>query len=77
MGRPGQMSDARPYSTSRAGDTAGCWFDEPDPADRRSWAVPAGHGTYMEIDLELLDPDSEDDRMLLIEARPNGAAATA
>src|SRR5258708_9633946 len=54
MGRPGQMPDPRPYSTSRAGDTAGCWFDEPDPADRRSWAVPAGQGTYLEIDLELL-----------------------
>jgi hypothetical protein len=62
------VSGARPYSASRAGDEAGCWFDEPDPGDRRSWAVPAGHGTCREIDLELLDPDSEDARMLLMEA---------
>jgi hypothetical protein len=62
------MTGVQPYSASRAGAAAGCWFDEPTPADRRSWAVPAGHGTYKEIDLELLDSDSEDDRMLLIEA---------
>jgi hypothetical protein len=52
----------------RAGETA-WWFDEPDPGDRRSWAIPAGHGTYQEIDLELLNPDDEDDLTLLIEAR--------
>lgn len=62
------MPGVQRYSASRTGDRADCWFDEPDPADRRSWAVPAGHGTYQEIDLERLDPDSEDDRSLLIEA---------
>jgi hypothetical protein len=52
----------------RAGKTA-WWFDEPDPGDRRSWAIAAGHGTYQEIDLELLNPDDESDLTLLIEAR--------
>jgi hypothetical protein len=65
---PGQLPGAQRYSASRAGDAAGWWFDEPDPADRRSWAVPAGHGVYSGIDLELLDPDSETDRMVLTEA---------
>jgi hypothetical protein len=44
------------------------WFDEPDLEDRRSWAMPHGHGTYQEIDLELLNPSDEDDLTLLIEA---------
>jgi hypothetical protein len=47
----------------------GCWFDEPEPGDRRSWAVPAAHGTYQGLDLELLDRGDEDERALLIEAR--------
>ena len=47
----------------------GCWFDEPRPGDRRSWAVPPAHGTYQGLDLELLDPREEDERTLLIEAR--------
>ena len=47
----------------------GCWFDEPRPGDRRSWAVPPAHGTYQGLDLELLDPGEEDERALLIEAR--------
>ena len=55
----------------RAGKTA-WWFDEPDPGDRRSWAIAAGHGTYQEIDLELLDPDDENDLTLLMEARHPG-----
>jgi uncharacterized protein DUF1841 len=55
-------------TTLWAGKTT-CWFDEPDPGDRRSWAIPAGHGTYQEIDLEFLDPDDENDLILLIEAR--------
>jgi hypothetical protein len=46
-----------------------CWFDEPEPGDRRSWALPAAHGTDRGLDLELLDPDDEGERALLIEAR--------
>jgi hypothetical protein len=46
-----------------------CWFDEPLPGDRRSWAVPPGHGSYQGLDLEQLDPDDEDERMLLLEAQ--------
>jgi hypothetical protein len=53
----------------RAGETTDCWFDEPDPADRRSWAVPAGHGTYQGLDLELLDPEDESELTFLIEAQ--------
>jgi Domain of unknown function (DUF1841) len=49
-------------------ETAECWFDDPEPGDRRSWAVPPAHGTYQGLDLELLDPGDEDDRALLIEA---------
>ncbi len=45
-----------------------CWFDDPLPGDRRSWAVPPGHGTYQGLDLERLDPDDEDERKLLLEA---------
>jgi Domain of unknown function (DUF1841) len=51
-----------------AGETD-CWFDEPDPADRRSWAVPPGHGTYQGLDLELLDPADEAELTFLIEAQ--------
>jgi hypothetical protein len=49
-------------------ETTDCWFDEPEPGDRRSWAVPPAHGTYQGLDLELLDPGDEDERALLIEA---------
>jgi hypothetical protein len=56
-------------SAWQAGETTDCWFDEPVPGDRRSWAVPPGHGTYQGLDLELLDPDDEDERALLIEAQ--------
>jgi hypothetical protein len=45
-----------------------CWFDEPEPGDRRSWALPPAHGTYHGLDLELLDPGDEGERMMLIEA---------
>ncbi len=48
--------------------TSDCWFDEPGPADRRSWAVPPGHGTYRGLNLELLNPDDDDELMFLIEA---------
>jgi hypothetical protein len=52
-----------------AGETTDCWFEEPVPGDRRSWAVPSGHGTYRGLDLELLDPADEDERTFLIEAQ--------
>jgi hypothetical protein len=51
-----------------AGKAAGCWFDQPLPGDRLSWAVPAGHGSYQGLDLERLDPADEDERILLLEA---------
>jgi hypothetical protein len=47
----------------------GCWFEEPVAGERRSWAMPAGHGTFRGLDLELLDPGDEDRLMLLIEAQ--------
>jgi Domain of unknown function (DUF1841) len=46
-----------------------CWFDEPLPGDRGSWAVPSGHGIYRGLDLELLNPADEDERTFLIEAQ--------
>jgi hypothetical protein len=49
-------------------ETTDCWFDAPDPADRRSWAVPPVHGTYRGIELEWLDPDDESECTLLMEA---------
>jgi hypothetical protein len=51
-----------------AGEATDCWFDEPDPADRRSWAIPPGHGIYQGLDLELLDPADEDELPFLIAA---------
>jgi hypothetical protein len=53
----------------RAGQATDCWFDEPLPGDRRSWAVPSGHGTYQGLNLELLNPADEDERTFLIEAQ--------
>ena len=50
-------------------ETTDCWFDDPLPGDRRSWAVPPGHGTYQGLDLERLDRDDEDQRMFLLEAQ--------
>jgi Domain of unknown function (DUF1841) len=50
-------------------ETTDCWFDEPGPADRRSWAVPPGHGIYRGLELELLDPGDEDEARFLIEAQ--------
>jgi hypothetical protein len=49
-----------------AEETTGCWFDDPEPGDRRSWAVPPAHGIYHELDLRLLDPGDEDERALLM-----------
>ena len=45
------------------------WFDDPLPGDRRSWAVPPGHGTYRGLDLEGLNLDDEDQRGFLLEAQ--------
>lgn len=45
-----------------------CWFGEPVPGDRRSWALPPAHGTYRGLDLELLDLGDEDERGIVIEA---------
>jgi Domain of unknown function (DUF1841) len=45
------------------------WFDDPVPGDRQSWAVPPGHGTYRGLELEMLDPDDEDQRTFLFEAQ--------
>jgi hypothetical protein len=53
----------------RVGQAANCWFDEPLPGDRRSWAVPSGHGIYRGLDLDLLNPADEDERTFLIEAQ--------
>jgi hypothetical protein len=50
-------------------ETTDSWFDEPGPADRRSWAVPPGHGIYQGLDLELLDPGNEGELTFLIEAQ--------
>jgi hypothetical protein len=46
-----------------------CWFDEPARGDRRSWAIPPGHGSYQGLDLELLSPAEEDELTFLIEAQ--------
>ena len=54
--------------TLGAGETTEHWFDEPLPGDRRSWAAPPGHGSYQGLDLELLDPADEDERVFLLEA---------
>jgi Domain of unknown function (DUF1841) len=51
-----------------AGKTTGYWFDAPVPGDPRSWAAPSGHGSYHGLNLELLDPANEDERISLIEA---------
>jgi len=55
---------------ARAGrETRECRFGHPDRTGRRSWAIPAGHGTYQGLDLELLDPDDEDELTFLLEAQ--------
>jgi hypothetical protein len=50
-------------------ETTDCWFDAPSRADRRSWAMPSGHGLYRGIDVEMLDAGDEDELALLIEAQ--------
>jgi hypothetical protein len=56
-------------SAWRDEETTDCWFDEPIPGDRRSWAAPPGHGTYQGLDLERLDPDDEHKRAFLLKAQ--------
>ena len=68
-GPTGRVRAAGSVSAWQAEETTDCWFDEPEPGDRRSWAIPPGHGTYQGLDLELLDPDDEDERTFLIEAQ--------
>ena len=68
-GPPGFVLPPLDESALRAEETTDCWFDEPDPADRRSWAIPSGHGTYQGLDLELLDPADENELAFLIEAQ--------
>ena len=63
------LAQSEDESAERSEETAHCWFDEPDPADRRSWVIPSAQGTYQGLDLELLDPGNEDDLTFLIEAR--------
>jgi hypothetical protein len=60
---------AQPVTAWDADETTDRWFDDPLPGDRRSWAVPAGHGTYQGLDLERLDPDDEDERTFLLKAQ--------
>jgi len=71
--KPGRRpsSGHRPITgvTAWAEETTDCWFDEPLPGDRRSWAVPPGHGTYQGLELERLDPDDEHERGFLLEAQ--------
>ena len=66
------VSGRRPtegVSAWQAEDTTDCWFDEPIPGDRRSWAIPPGHGTYQGLDLERLDLDDENERVFLLQAQ--------
>ena len=83
-GRSGARRDGPPLSAvpapeetpGCAEEATDCWFDEPGPGDRRSWAVPPAHGIYQELDLQLLDPGDEDQRALLLEAlHPDFAGA--
>jgi hypothetical protein len=62
-------SPAVDASAPRVGATSDCWFDEPVADERSSWAMPAGHGSYRGLDLELLDAADEDELALLIEAQ--------
>lgn len=49
-------------------ETTDCWFGDPVPGDRRSWAVPPPHGTYNGLDVEMLDPDDEDELGFVMQA---------
>jgi Domain of unknown function (DUF1841) len=51
-----------------ADEVTDCWFDDPVPEDRHSWAIPSGHGRYRGIDINELDPADEDELGILMEA---------
>ncbi len=55
-------------STFQAEEKTDCWFDDPEPGNRLSWAVPPAHGTCQGLDLELLNPHDEHELGLLMEA---------
>ena len=65
----GKLQQAGTISRWAAEEDSDCWFDDPLPGDRRSWAVPLGHGSYQDLDLELLDRDDEAERGFLLEAQ--------
>ena len=76
--RPGRRSAANDDALSGpvcplaggigAGPEDDYWFEDPAAGERRAWAMPAGHGSFQGLDLELLDPADEDQLMLLMEA---------
>lgn len=74
-GRAASLSGTPPGGTSPSAVTRGparedrYWFDDPIVGERRSWAIPSGHGRFRELDLELLDPADEDQLRLLLEAQ--------
>lgn len=51
------------------GEPSDHWFDDPVAGDRLGWVMPSGHGTFLGLDLELLDPSDDDELMMLIEAQ--------
>ena len=65
----GKLQRAGSISGWAAEEDTDCWLDDPLPGDRRSWAVPPGHGSYQGLELEQLDPDDEDERTFLLEAQ--------
>lgn len=69
MGQERLATPVRNESAVSEEEMTDCRFDAPGLADRRSWAVPPGHGIYRGLDLELLDLGNEDECRLLIEAQ--------
>jgi hypothetical protein len=63
---PGGLYAAEPIAEE--GEVADYLLGDPDPGDRRSWAVPPAHGVYRGMELERLDPDDEDQLTFLLEA---------
>jgi hypothetical protein len=71
---PARMDEVADWNDSVAGasEATDCWFEEPVAGDRRSWAMPPGHGTYRGLDLELLDATAEGELTFLVErSTPN------
>lgn len=69
MGQERLATPARNESAVSEEEMTDSRFDAPGLADRRSWAVPPGHGIYRGLDLELLDLGNEDECRFLIEAQ--------